>query len=233
MISATSEASGYGASNLSNPRILKTWRSTATTQQQIELDLGADVAVAGVLVTHTNAPSMTVEKKPAGGSYSSVGTLTVQQEPHGRRKGLLDAAGTYRYVRLTIANGTPGDGAAYWYIGAVYVFGVKTVLARGPEWPVQVNAQYPQVLQGLLNGRSVQADAGPAFALIGLDFRPLYSEDAALLLRSARGVIVGLSLDLSTRPWLVWPVMSIQGAVQIQAENVKTDRMTVELAEVV
>lgn len=231
-ITATS-AAGYDAVNLGNPRIRKSWRSTDTTQQQIIIDLGADVTVASLWLQHCNAASVALETKTAAGAYVAAGTLTLQQEPHGRRKGWAAVPGTYRYLRLTIAAGVPADGAAYWEVGAIYVFGTSTTLARGPEWPLQINPQYPQVLTSLPNGRPVRADAGPIYALISMEFRPLASEDAALLLRQARAATVGLSLDLTPRPWDAWPVTHVQGNAQIRAENAKNDLIAVELVEVV
>lgn len=231
--SATSAATGYPATNVLNPRIGKPWRSTATTQQQVEIDLGADKTVAALWMQSCNAATATIEKKTAGGSYTSVGTMTIQAEPTGRRKGLIAAAGTFRYLRITIANGTPVDGAAYWEIGAVHVFAASATLARAPEWGVQVATAFPQVSAEIVNGRTITATAGSAFAIVSLDFQPLPSNDIAVLLRAARAGIAGLSLDLTDRPWDAWPVIYVQGQYSRKLASLKVDAVSMELREVV
>lgn len=231
--SATSAATGYPAINVLNPRIGKPWRSTATTQQQVEIDLGADRVVAALWIQSCNAATATIEKKPAGGSYSSVGTLTIQSEPTGRRKGWIAAAGTYRYLRITIANGAPVDGAAYWEIGAVHVFAASATLARAPEWGVQVATAFPQISAEIVNGRTITATAGSSYVIVSLDFQPEPGQDIAALLRAARDGIAGFSLDLSTRPWDAWPVTYTQAQYARKLANSRIDAASMELREVV
>lgn len=230
-ISATTAATGYPAINMLSPRIARAWRSTSTAQQQIVVDLGADVAVASVWIQSCNAAGCTVEKKLAVGSYVSVGTLTIYQEPTGRRKGWLAVPGTYRYLRLTIAAGTPVDGAAYWEAGAIYVFSSMLQLPKSPQWGVSISTTYPQITQVMPNGRTITANAGQPCSRIFLEFASEPAQDVAVLLREARHSTVGFSLGDTERPWDAWPVVVVSATAQRKLVRHKSDSQAFDLRE--
>lgn len=128
-VTATTEATGFPASNLLLPtKWRRTLRSTSTAAWSVVLDFGAAVVLDGVWVHATNFAKVQLAKSTDNVSYTNL-TAAAQDvladtrcEPPVRRKTWLPATGwtsgfNNRYLRLTPS--VADAGATYWEIGAV------------------------------------------------------------------------------------------------------------------
>ncbi len=232
-VTATSAAAGYAASQLALPQIGLPWRSTSTATQQVVIDLGATQTIASVWVQHLNAQQLTVERATVANSYTTVGTLTTRKQGDGRRKGRIALNASARYLRLTIAAGTPTDGAAYWELGAVYLFAGSQSFDSSPNAGLAVRYEHPQQEVTLANGQVRTASTGPSYAVLAPEVEHWPDEDLNWLVRQARTGTIGLDLELTSRPWALWPVRNYQKTISTSLRDVVTDTLSAELVEVV
>jgi len=230
--SATSQQTGYEASNLVLPQVRRAWRSSATTEQVVTLDMGSSKTPASLWVQEVNWATATIERSADGAAWSSVGTLTSYQDIHGRRKGLIAIGIACRFVRATIPNGTPTDGAAYFSIGAAYLFLNSESAAIPPEWGHELAVAYPQSRRDLPNGRSVTVELGaPQMTLRG-QFPPKPAEDAAKVIRLARAGTVGIDMELTASRERAWPMRDYESGFTQRPQNVAVWPVQFTLKEV-
>jgi len=122
--SVSSEASPFAKENMidrTSPQ--KHWRTSATTEQNVVIDLGADMSAVSVYLDWVNFTTVKYQDSAsAGGPWADVtGNLSVEKDPmHGvyRRRDELTLT-SKRYLRILIPAQTPADGAAYFRIGTL------------------------------------------------------------------------------------------------------------------
>jgi hypothetical protein len=230
--SATTSATGYPATNISLPQVGRPWRSGDLTEQEVVLDLGASVTPESLWLQDVNFASAVVERSADNVTYSAVGTLTSYADLHGRRKGLITVSEACRYLRVTIAAGTPTDDAAYFSIGAGYVFEeVETAPQAPTAGSMDIEVNYPQSRIDLANGRTVISDLGAPYIVLSGRIDETSDEDVARLLRLARAGTIGLDLERTDR-WQAWPMAGYAEQFQ-QASGEAVWPVSFELKEVV
>lgn len=122
--SVSSEALPFTKENMldrTSPQ--KHWRSGATTEQDVVIDLGEDKTSVTAYMDWVNFTTVKYqESASAGGPWTDVtANLTVEKDPmHGvyRRRDELTLT-TKRYLRVLIPAQTPADGASYFRIGTL------------------------------------------------------------------------------------------------------------------
>ena len=77
---------------------------------------------------------------------TSAGTQTLSRDRHGRRKHSLALTGSVRYIRLVFGGSSPDDAAAFFEVGAVYVFSTALTLPQNPLLGSDANPSLPQTL---------------------------------------------------------------------------------------
>ena len=201
---ATTEAAGYPATNVGLPQIARMWRSTSTSAQTITITISS-AACKGVFVTHCNFSTATIEYDNSG--WVSLGTFNTREDVRlGRRYGAKDIGSTgvtTTQFRIT-PSGSPTDGVAYWYIGAIYVFGARYQLERSPNLDEVSTVDRNVDLRRLANGRTV------AFARNQYDGRAYrmswvfqQSEAAGSVYPIAQ--VIGSARVAGTPVGLIWP----------------------------
>lgn len=204
--SASTAATGYAASNVTDTQTRKPWRSTVTTESFIKFDCGASITPGSVCLQDCNFASATVTYSADDISYFSAGTLTTYADASGRRKGSLEFSNTCRYIKITIPAGTPTDSAAYFSIGAAYVFKTITTADTSPSAGLTQELVYPQASYDLANGRSVTAGLGAQYTMLSGSTPNNRSNDAGVYVRLARAGSVWIDLEISTNRERQWPM---------------------------
>lgn len=159
-ITASSEASGFPASNLKNPHRTKTWKTAGGTAgtAQLVIDHGTAKAVQDIALTGYDwaaAPGtlvMEFNDADAWGAPAKSETLTwVSGTTPGGNKGTiikhLAAAWTYRYNRLSVVN-APGD----WNLGRLFV-GSAFEPARTYGWGYSESVVDPSIISQTIGGQ--------------------------------------------------------------------------------
>lgn len=205
-LAATSAESAYPSSNLLTPAIRKPWRSTSTATQNIDIDLGSAIANPVICLQGCNASSLTVSYGTASYTTVSLGALSTAQDRHGTRRLSVSIPASARYVRL-VFSGTPSDAAAYWWGGALYVFGSTLTLPDDPLLGSEANARYAQSRLELPNGNRIIIDRGAPRMQINLRFRTARNTDIDALTRAVRAGPCWLDLGVTGNRELQWPVM--------------------------
>ena len=231
-VAATSAATGYPASNLLTPSVGKPWRSTSTSGQNIDIDLGTARTAPVIGIQGANAASCTLSYGSTGYTDTSAGTQTLSLDRHGRRKASLALAGSVRYIRLVFGAAAPDDGAAYFQLGALHIFGSTLTLAEAPLIGSDTAGNFPQTRIDLPNGNAFAIDRGSAWQRITLRFRPLRTVDMEEVQRKARAATCWLDLDDTASRELQWPVRSIEGEQGRSLARALQDELSIVLREV-
>jgi hypothetical protein len=178
---ASSEATGYPDSNLPLRSVRRSWRSNALTDSPspspmtITMDLASSRAMAACLVWDTNIheDGIVAAHSDNGSAWTTLATVTVEQNAAGRRYALIPVNVTKRYLKLTISAGTSGspdyptsDSADYAEIGRIVI--LSTSATYPFTNPLVAASQYPAVENSLLNGRRSVATTGEPYAEITL-----------------------------------------------------------------
>lgn len=159
-LTASSEATGFPASNLKNPFRSKAWKTAGATAgtAQLIIDHGSAKTVNAIALTGYDwaaAPgTLQVEFNATNswGSPSATETLTwVSPTTPGGNKGTiikkLSADRTYRYNRLSVVN-APGD----WSLGRLYL-GAYFEPARLYGWGYQEQVVDPSLVSRTISGQ--------------------------------------------------------------------------------
>ncbi len=228
--SATTEASGYPASNAALESITRPWRSTTLVEHTYTQNM-ASATAAAVIITDGNFASCTVKNA----ANATLGTITTNVDKlTGRRRGILVATiAATTAIKLVIPAGTPTDGAAYFKVGSMYVFGSSSTLPKSPGMGTKVRAIFPAVRADLPNGQVAQAAIGSDILVLSMPFIREYSQDGLEILRRARVGTVGLDIEHTDYPELVLPVRYFGGAQEEDFFNLQVTQTTLELREVV
>lgn len=168
-LSATSEASGYPASNLTlalHPR--RPHRTTGVVAQTVILDCGAAVVLKAAFLNNANFPTCAIAVSSSSTFASDVttlGTFTLSLDDRvNRRKLWADCSSnalSKRYVRLSYS-GTPDAGATYYELGVVALGVTVVTWLDSPAWPVAfVRGQASTRLPFLSGGEDVGEDGVP------------------------------------------------------------------------
>lgn len=231
--SATSAASGFAATNVLLQALGAPWRSAATTQQDVIIDLGSAQTPRGIGVQDTNATSIVIASSPDNIAYTDRATLDLTNvDRFGRRRGCAGVNTSARYWRLRIANGTPPDGLAYWRIGAVYVFGaVATVL--NPDYGFAIETRHAENREGVANGSEAIAAVGNRFDVITGKLRLDASVGIGSLLPDLRQGVTWLDLQVPMRNWWTWPLTNAVGSDRESMENAAQAMLDLNAREVV
>lgn len=230
-LAATSAESAYPVSNLQTPAIRKPWRSTSTASQNVDIDLGSAVANPIICLQGCNASSITVSYGTASYTTVSLGALATAQDRHGTRRLSVSIPASARYVRLVFI-GTPADAAAYWWGGALYVFGSTLALPDDPLLGSEVNARYPQSRVELPNGNRITIDRGAPRQQINLRFRTSRVTDIDALTRAVRSGLCWLDLGIDSNRELQWPVMMDSDTAPRTLSRADQDDTSIALLEV-
>ena len=165
--SVTTEATNYPSSRLTQvlPHpIIRRWRSTNTSQQNIICDLGSSKSVAGVALFGANFRRYTLAHSADNSSYTPVtGTEPDigQDGIDGYYKVFMQTAFTNRYLRVKVnaaSNNIIYDSASYFTLGAVVIFSTINT------WPRDIPVPYDITLQRsyMQSGNDI-VPAGPFF----------------------------------------------------------------------
>ena len=134
------EALYHPVTNIQLPKApFRTWRSTTTGAQKIEMDFGAERSIAAIMLHHANFAQFDVEKAPTSKTYVSIGSQgvnvpLVKDVRIGRRKAWVTVSATStRYLRLTLENLVAGE--TYFELGSVIALGTTVTLGDNPSSP--------------------------------------------------------------------------------------------------
>lgn len=230
---ATSAATGYAATNVLLQALGVPWRSTATTQQDVVIDLGSAQTPRGIGVQDTNATSIVIASSADNITYTDRVTLDLTNVSRfGRRRGCAGVNTSARYWRLRIASATPPDGLAFWRIGAVYVFGaVATTL--NPEYGLNIETRHAENRESLANGGEAIAAIGTRFDVISGKLRLDAANSIGSILPDIRQGVIWLDLQVSTRNWWTWPLINNAGSDRESMENPAQAMIDLNAREVV
>ena len=160
-VSATSAAAGYPASNAMLQSLGLPWRSTVTTQTDLIVDLGSARTVRGIGFSDINALSgFTIASSADNVGYTDRATPTFAADRYGRIRGVAALNTSARYWRIRFASGTPADGAAFWRIGALYLFGAVTDIVSPKHSGFKRKTNNAEIRTKLDNGRESAAAIG-------------------------------------------------------------------------
>ncbi len=178
-ITQSSQASGYPASNVTDdahPDI--PWRTTATTAQWIEFDLGSAKTFDELTDLYTNYTSVrwraNTSSSWGGATPYDSGFVMVGVNPCQGRYCRIErptAPQTYRFVRMDIPAQTPTDGAAYFRTGALHLGALS--LYRNFTWDFHPRRTQERVLNRTVGGTEEQLLLGPARGLLTGTLKPL------------------------------------------------------------
>lgn len=152
--SATSEATDYPASRvatLDSHPLIRTWRSTATTQQDLILDAGSILSFEAVTLLNSNFSLVQLAHSADNVSYSDFAGSAFPMNKHladGYRKLFRAQSISNRYVRVRIPAQTPIDGAAYFSLGLVLIVQTLNTLPFNPIEPLNQSLDRPYLRSG-------------------------------------------------------------------------------------
>lgn len=167
-ITASSQATGYEASHLSEPEFLyQPWRSVGTGAATIIVDHGAAKTMNRVTLLDANFTAFTLEQHTSNTWTSPTFTSGPQAigldfyRRHYRRwyERAPSTPLTLRWTRLVIPAQTPTDGASYFRLGGLH-FGTITGLPRSPRPGYTGSASDPRVTIEAEGGWRTQYEVG-------------------------------------------------------------------------
>ncbi|HEX9391471.1 MAG TPA: hypothetical protein VF928_09190 [Usitatibacteraceae bacterium] len=232
--SATSQLNAsYAATNALTQSLARPWKSATLVAEYLEIDLGADALIRGVIVHGANFTAMRVDTVTNAGATTAGGADTLAANRSGRVRGLsYKGAGgvTGRRIRI-YPSGATTDGAASWSIGAVHSFGVVTALPEIPYEQDFITAE-PAFVVALPNRRMAAASVAQDIDMISLPFEIGDTQTVSALIQNARNGVCGLDMQLSNYPAAIWPVIRIPTDAKQTAHAVKRTKEPIELLEV-
>lgn len=210
-VTATDAASGYPASNAALESLGRPWRSADAGAKDVVLDLGSSQAINAIFLHDVNFASATIARSADNVSYTSVGALTTYAGRHGRRRGKISLAGaSARYVKISISAGTPADGAAYWRIGAAYLFASKVSPTAILVLPLNVTTRRPRASVDLPNGATAIAVTGAPIDRIEINVDRDNAQSADDLIQLVDAGSAAFDMELANYPEQMWPVRYLE-----------------------
>lgn len=139
--SQTSEAGGFFAVNLKDKEHPKrAWRSTATTEQEIVIDLLAQRENPEVHVEVANFTQIRFIGSDDGATFDGFdsGLISIERD---EKQGVYRYGGPltgfdHRYVKVVVPNQATTDGASYFSLGTLSFLASTTLLASNPNIPL-------------------------------------------------------------------------------------------------
>lgn len=178
-VSASSEASGYAASNLKLLPVSKHWRSTGDSSEYVEFDLGSAQSISMIALLNHNLTSAATITVRAGSSAAPNGsqfetTLTYREFDAFK---LLAAAESWRYWRIIFADASNPDG--YIKVGIV-MLGSYTTLAFHWQYGAMFTDSFTNIHRRT-GGGAVYAEAVFGIIRHTFSFGPLTQANMATL----------------------------------------------------
>jgi hypothetical protein len=204
---ATSAQADYAAANALTQALRVTWRSANTAQSDIVIDLGVAVTLRGLGISEINAGSVVIASSPDNVTYTDRATLAFTADRFARRRACAALNTSARYWRIRIAAGTPLDGAAWWQIGSIYLWGASTEIVA-PQYGFAVRTAHNESRETLANGRTAVASLGTRHDVMTGKFGVTNALVIGDLLAAMRTGAVWLDLQLPTRAWMTWPIIA-------------------------
>lgn len=233
---ATNAASGYPASNVLEPAIRRPWRSTGSADGiQVWLDQGSALIPGYLFVQQHNAVNFGFRGGNITPPTTVVGSIVdPRKEPNGRVKNVQQFTASVRYVGFRCAGISTIDDASAWEVGALHLFQWALTIPA-PLYPATIRRVRPRYQAELPNGQLADADAGPAYSVIDLRFRPTLADADAVgqIERIANAGICVLDLEHPARPDWVWPVRIQMTEVVEEVDRVMTTAIALTCREVV
>lgn len=215
--SASTSAVGYPASNLALQSVGRPWRSTTTGATTITLDMGSNQTPAALLLQDANFTAATIATSPDNATWTTRGTLALAADGQGRYKGVLALGVACRYVRASVS-GSPTDGAAYWRVGAAYLW-LSAAIVTAPDYGMQIAYNYPQSRADLPNGAAVTVGLGPSYAILTGKISGGAADNVAAIMRAARSGVIGVDMQSAQAPWLQFPMVHREKSIDQTAQD--------------
>ncbi|MDR3389918.1 MAG: hypothetical protein P4L92_23015 [Rudaea sp.] len=224
----------YLATNAGTPgNVLKPWKGTTLGADYLQIDLGATAAISGLALNAGNMSSVTVFADNSNPPTTNRGTLTLSQDGQGRWKGSMAVVMAVRYIRFTIAAGTPNDGATGWSIANALVFASTFSPPRDPLFSgSSIDSNTPQSRADLDNGVVICDNTGAPFETITLSFSGGAGDGHEQIQRYARAGVCWLNLGVATAPWYQWPVFHYDPKVTRKLSGFNRELVDITLKEV-
>jgi hypothetical protein len=218
-VTATDAAAGFPASNVALESLGRPWRSTSTGAKDVILDMGASVAIDSLFVHDVNFASALVATSPDNITYTPLGTLNTFAGRRGRRRGRISVSATTRFLKISISAGTPSDGAAFWRIGAGYVFSSKVKPAALPDRPLKVTTLRPQVSGSLPNQIPAVAAIGSKIDRIEFAIPRVATDSLDDFIQRPEAGSILLDLEDPAYPEQIWPVRYVENSTAEQFDE--------------
>lgn len=229
--SASSQLSGaYPSGNALTQSLARPWKSATLVAEYLEVDLGADTLIRGVIVHGANFTAMRVDTITNAAATTAGGADTLAANRSGRVRGLSAKNITGRRARV-YPSGATTDGAANWSIGAVYVFGAVAALPPF-EYEQDVVTAEPALVTTLPNRRLAAAGIALDIDMIALPFELGDTQNISKLIQDARNGVCGLDLQLSNYPAAIWPVIRPPTDAKQTYYVAKRTKESIDLVEV-
>ncbi len=205
-VTATSAQAGYPALNLANETIKKDWRANNAAATDIVLDYGGAYTFQAFELHDVNWQTCTIYTSPDNAVWTNQGALTTYSNRRGRRRGILAAAWAgVRYIKVSIAAGTPQGTLAFWRGCAAYAATVATTVAT-VVYENHVKTLVPVLTPSLANRVDAQASVGNSVDEIELNFDLQDTETIDTIVQAARDGVCILDMKESNYPAKIWPV---------------------------
>lgn len=209
-VTATDAAAGFPASNVAAESLGRPWRAVDAGAKDVVIDLGSSLAINSLFLHDVNFASATIATSPDNITYTALGTLTAFAGRRGRRRGRITVGLTKRYLKVSIAAGTPSDGLAFWRIGAAYVFASKVTAAALPDKPLKITTMRPQVTGSLPNQIPAVAVVGSKMDRIEFSIPRFATDSLDDFLQRPDAGSVALDIEDPAYPEQIWPVRYVE-----------------------
>lgn len=227
-LTASTEQTGYEASNAANYSVGRPWKATVATASWLQIDLGSSKSIDAICINDTNASSCTVTYGASSPPGTTLGTLTTYPDGQGRRKGHIEAGVSGRYIRLSFS-GSPVDGTA-WYVGSLLLL-ADVLSVPTPLYPFNLDFERGQDNVRMPNGRELAIVRGLSRARLGLSWRVAAGTDIEAIARTIREQEAWLDLAVAGRGDLQWPVSCVADTLTRRIEGYNRERHDLQLLE--
>lgn len=204
-VSATTEAAGFPAFNVTLESLARPYRATNAGANDVTIIFKSVGPLHSIFLHDVNFASCTVQKSVDGVAWVTVGTLTTYVDENGRRRGRItinDAS--VKGVRIQISAGTPTDGLTFWRIGAAYPMVSTHTVPATLIYPLNEDLIEPATGVELVNKQFAEADTGVAFSKLITAWDRVSTVSLQTLREQAKGTII-FDANLSNYPQWQWP----------------------------
>ena len=230
--SATTAAADYPASHVLTPRVRRPWRSTTIgAEQNLILDLGSSLALELVGLQDCNFAGCDVYADDNATPTTLRGSVTLAKDKGGRFKASAAFSATARYVRVSIPAGATTDGAAFFRVGYLPVFGAVHAFERDPLYGSSVEVIEPMTQVELANDQGQPVNRGPSYSVLRLGFAAQPSQDVEQVRRFARAALCWVNLEDVAQPWLQFPVRAFDARSARRLDRFNRDTTDMVLSE--